>query len=35
MEIVYDEPNLSRYIANATEITGPPVLIDRFLEGRR
>jgi carbamoyl-phosphate synthase large subunit len=33
MEIVYDEPNLSRYIANATEITAEhPVLIDRFLE---
>ncbi|MBJ2119887.1 carbamoyl-phosphate synthase large subunit [Arthrobacter sp. MSA 4-2] len=33
MEIVYDEPNLSRYIANATEITADhPVLIDRFLE---
>jgi carbamoyl-phosphate synthase large subunit len=33
MEIVYDEANLSRYIANATEITAEhPVLIDRFLE---
>ncbi|MHA7155082.1 carbamoyl-phosphate synthase large subunit [Arthrobacter sp. TMN-50] len=33
MEIVYDEANLSRYIANATEITeAHPVLIDRFLE---
>ena len=33
MEIVYDEANLSRYIANATEITAShPVLIDRFLE---
>jgi carbamoyl-phosphate synthase large subunit len=33
MEIVYDESNLSRYIANATEITAEhPVLIDRFLE---
>jgi carbamoyl-phosphate synthase large subunit len=33
MEIVYDEANLSRYIANATEITTEhPVLIDRFLE---
>ncbi len=33
MEIVYDEPNLSRYIKNATEITEDhPVLIDRFLE---
>ncbi|WP_457974685.1 carbamoyl-phosphate synthase large subunit [Arthrobacter sp. D1-17] len=33
MEIVYDEANLSRYIANATEITPDhPVLIDRFLE---
>ncbi|WP_434994155.1 carbamoyl-phosphate synthase large subunit [Arthrobacter sp. Ld5] len=33
MEIVYDEPNLSRYISNATEITeAHPVLIDRFLE---
>jgi len=33
MEIVYDEANLSRYIANATEITTDhPVLIDRFLE---
>ncbi|MDJ0355530.1 carbamoyl-phosphate synthase large subunit [Paenarthrobacter sp. PH39-S1] len=33
MEIVYDEPNLSRYIKNATEITQDhPVLIDRFLE---
>ncbi|NMR31712.1 carbamoyl-phosphate synthase large subunit [Crystallibacter degradans] len=33
MEIVYDEPNLSRYIANATEITPDhPVLVDRFLE---
>ncbi len=33
MEIVYDEANLSRYIANATEITEDhPVLIDRFLE---
>ncbi|WP_051620184.1 carbamoyl-phosphate synthase large subunit [Haematomicrobium sanguinis] len=33
MEIVYDEPSLERYIANATEITEDhPVLIDRFLE---
>ncbi|MEE1621133.1 carbamoyl-phosphate synthase large subunit [Zafaria sp. J156] len=33
MEIVYDEANLSRYIANATEITEDhPVLVDRFLE---
>lgn len=33
MEIVYDEANLSRYIANATEITADhPVLVDRFLE---
>jgi carbamoyl-phosphate synthase large subunit len=33
MEIVYDEPNLHRYIENATEITPDhPVLIDRFLE---
>lgn len=33
MEIVYDEANLARYIANATEITPEhPVLIDRFLE---
>ncbi|HET7414491.1 MAG TPA: carbamoyl-phosphate synthase large subunit [Arthrobacter sp.] len=33
MEIVYDEQSLSRYIANATEITEDhPVLIDRFLE---
>jgi carbamoyl-phosphate synthase large subunit len=33
MEIVYDEPNLARYIANATEITPEhPVLVDRFLE---
>jgi carbamoyl-phosphate synthase large subunit len=33
MEIVYDEPNLRRYIDNATEITPDhPVLIDRFLE---
>ncbi|HEV7168962.1 MAG TPA: carbamoyl-phosphate synthase large subunit, partial [Micrococcaceae bacterium] len=33
MEIVYDEAHLSRYIANATEITEDhPVLIDRFLE---
>ncbi|NUP75026.1 MAG: carbamoyl-phosphate synthase large subunit, partial [Sinomonas sp.] len=33
MEIVYDEPNLQRYIENATEITPDhPVLIDRFLE---
>ncbi len=33
MEIVYDEPNLARYIENATEITPDhPVLIDRFLE---
>ncbi|WP_136610555.1 carbamoyl-phosphate synthase large subunit [Sinomonas albida] len=33
MEIVYDEPNLRRYIENATEITPDhPVLIDRFLE---
>ncbi|MET4059175.1 carbamoyl-phosphate synthase large subunit [Arthrobacter sp. UYP6] len=33
MEIVYDEANLSRYIANATEITPDhPVLVDRFLE---
>ncbi|MCW1249144.1 carbamoyl-phosphate synthase large subunit [Acaricomes phytoseiuli] len=33
MEIVYDEAQLSRYIAKATEITEDhPVLIDRFLE---
>ncbi|WP_073706209.1 carbamoyl-phosphate synthase large subunit [Glutamicibacter sp. 0426] len=33
MEIVYDEANLERYIANATEITvDHPVLVDRFLE---
>lgn len=33
MEIVYDEPNLLRYITNATEITPDhPVLVDRFLE---
>ena len=33
MEIVYDEPNLLRYITNATEITEDhPVLVDRFLE---
>ncbi|GAA3694783.1 carbamoyl-phosphate synthase large subunit [Zhihengliuella alba] len=33
MEIVYDEPNLARYIENATEITEDhPVLVDRFLE---
>ena len=33
MEIVYDEANLSRYIANATEITPDhPVLVDKFLE---
>ncbi|GAA4372473.1 carbamoyl-phosphate synthase large subunit [Paeniglutamicibacter cryotolerans] len=33
MEIVYDEANLARYIANATEITEDhPVLVDRFLE---
>ncbi|MBM6621379.1 carbamoyl-phosphate synthase large subunit [Micrococcaceae bacterium RIT802] len=33
MEIVYDEPNLERYIAHATEITEDhPVLVDRFLE---
>ncbi|WP_336713009.1 carbamoyl-phosphate synthase large subunit [Arthrobacter sp. USHLN218] len=33
MEIVYDEANLARYIANATEITPEhPVLVDRFLE---
>lgn len=33
MEIVYDEQQLARYIANATEITEDhPVLIDRFLE---
>ncbi|WP_262104641.1 carbamoyl-phosphate synthase large subunit [Arthrobacter sp. Marseille-P9274] len=33
MEIVYDEPNLARYISNATEITPEhPVLVDRFLE---
>ncbi|EMY34922.1 carbamoyl phosphate synthase large subunit [Arthrobacter crystallopoietes BAB-32] len=33
MEIVYDEAQLSHYIANATEITDDhPVLVDRFLE---
>ncbi|WP_150462870.1 carbamoyl-phosphate synthase large subunit [Nesterenkonia ebinurensis] len=33
MEIVYDEPGLERYIANATEVTPEhPVLVDRFLE---
>ncbi len=33
MEIVYDEPGLARYIANATEVTPEhPVLVDRFLE---
>ncbi|TLP79405.1 carbamoyl-phosphate synthase large subunit [Nesterenkonia sphaerica] len=33
MEIVYDEPGLERYIANATEVTAAhPVLVDRFLE---
>jgi carbamoyl-phosphate synthase large subunit len=33
MEIVYDEPGLERYIANATEVTpAHPVLVDRFLE---
>ncbi|MDN5905196.1 MAG: carbamoyl-phosphate synthase large subunit [Micrococcaceae bacterium] len=33
MEIVYDEPNLARYIEHATEITiDHPVLVDRFLE---
>ncbi|WP_147106290.1 carbamoyl-phosphate synthase large subunit [Nesterenkonia populi] len=33
MEIVYDEPGLARYIANATEVTPDhPVLVDRFLE---
>ena len=33
MEIVYDEPGLERYIANATEVTTEhPVLVDRFLE---
>ncbi|GGL86203.1 carbamoyl-phosphate synthase large subunit [Nakamurella endophytica] len=33
MEIVYDEPSLARYIANATEIGADrPVLVDRFLD---
>ncbi|MDQ6936251.1 MAG: carbamoyl-phosphate synthase large subunit [Actinomycetota bacterium] len=33
MEIVYDERNLSSYIARATEIgPGRPVLVDRFLD---
>ncbi|SOD73686.1 carbamoyl-phosphate synthase large subunit [Jatrophihabitans sp. GAS493] len=33
MEIVYDEANLSSYIAKATEITDDhPVLVDRFLD---
>ncbi|WP_417235086.1 hypothetical protein [Arthrobacter sp.] len=33
MEIVYDEANLERYIAHATEITEDhPVLVDWFLE---
>ena len=33
MEIVYDEPALSRYVEHATEITPEhPMLVDRFLE---
>ncbi|MEU3845963.1 carbamoyl-phosphate synthase large subunit [Micrococcus terreus] len=33
MEIVYDEPSLSRYVEHATEITPEhPMLVDRFLE---
>ncbi|WOO98411.1 carbamoyl-phosphate synthase large subunit [Micrococcus terreus] len=33
MEIVYDEPSLSRYVEHATEITPQhPMLVDRFLE---
>ncbi|WP_129657923.1 carbamoyl-phosphate synthase large subunit [Rothia halotolerans] len=33
MEIVYDEASLSRYLANATEVSAmQPALIDKFLE---
>jgi carbamoyl-phosphate synthase large subunit len=34
MEIVYDEPTLTRYMERAVDITpGKPILIDHFLEG--
>ena len=33
MEIVYDEPGLSRYVEQAIEVSpGKPILIDKFLE---
>ncbi len=33
MEIVYDEPSLSRYVTRAMEVSpGKPILIDKFLE---
>src|SRR5439155_6491330 len=33
MELVYNEPDLRRYMASAIEVTpDPPVLVDRFLE---
>ncbi len=36
MEIVYDEPSLSRFVAEAIEASpGHPVLIDKFLEDAR
>jgi carbamoyl-phosphate synthase large subunit len=36
MEIVYDEPDLSRFVAEAIEASpGHPVLIDKFLEDAR
>jgi carbamoyl-phosphate synthase large subunit len=36
MEIVYDEPGLSRFVAEAIEASpGHPVLIDKFLEDAR
>ena len=36
MEIVYDEPSLSRFVAAAVEASpGHPVLIDKFLEDAR
>jgi carbamoyl-phosphate synthase large subunit len=36
MEIVYDEPTLSRFVAEAIEASpGHPVLIDKFLEDAR
>ena len=36
MEIVYDEPGLSKFVAEAIEASpGYPVLIDKFLEDAR